>query len=59
MAMTPSEHEQYNAWFFPGTRQLCDRCREPTGRCEDDSILDSDGFPLCENCAEDEKVEEQ
>ncbi len=38
---------------YPGTRQLCVTCDEPTGRCEDDSIYaDEDGEvgPLCEAC---------
>jgi len=59
MPMTPSEHEKYNARHYPGTRQLCDRCGEPTGRCEEDAILDSDGNPLCEDCVEDERPKKQ
>lgn len=52
-AMTQSEHESWNARVFPGTRQLCEECGEPTGRCEDDSLYaDEDGEigPLCEEC---------
>jgi len=48
--MTQSEHEAWNAHNYPGTLQLCSLCDEPTGRCEDDSILTEDGEPLCENC---------
>ena len=52
-AMTHSEHEEWNARNLPGTRQLCERCGEPTGRCEDDSLYaDADGEIglLCEDC---------
>lgn len=28
------EHEQK----YPGTRQICIECDDPTGRCEDDSL---------------------
>ena len=52
-AMTRSEHEAWNARNFPGTRQLCEQCGEPTGRCEDDSLYaddDSEIGPLCEDC---------
>ena len=47
------EHEAINALEYPGTRQLCSECDEPTGRCEDDSIYaDDDGEigPLCVEC---------
>jgi hypothetical protein len=52
---TQCEHARINAREYPGTRQLCVQCDEPTGRCEDDSIYielenqDSLG-PLCEEC---------
>lgn len=52
-AMYQSEHWKWNSWNYPGTRQLCSECDEPTGRCEDDSLYaDDDGEigPLCENC---------
>jgi len=49
-ALNPSEHEAWNARHYPGTRQLCCQCDEPTGRCEDDSIYRGDIGPLCENC---------
>ena len=56
--MLPSEHIAWNAQHYPGTRQLCDRCGDPTGRCEDDSLFvyDETGDvregPLCETCWE-------
>lgn len=53
-AMTPSEHEQWNDLHYPGTRQLCCVCEEPTGRCEEDSIYVDDKGPLCELCFTDE-----
>lgn len=52
-AMSQDAHEAWNAKNYPGTRQLCSECGEPTGRCEEDSIyLDDDGEigPLCEEC---------
>lgn len=50
-AMTPSQHEDWNSNNYPGTRQLCCKCEETTGRCEEDSIyLDDDTGPLCEEC---------
>lgn len=49
-AMTQSEHEAWNAENYPGTRQLCSECEQPTGRCEDDSIYVDDVGPLCEAC---------
>lgn len=36
--MTQDEHEKWNSHNYPGTRQLCYLCDEPTGRCEDDSL---------------------
>ncbi len=50
--MTQSAHEAWNAGEYPGTRQLCSQCDEPTGRCEDDTIWSKDDEPLCPECAE-------
>ncbi len=50
-AMTQSDHEAWNARNFPGTRQLCEQCGEPTDRCEEDAIYtDSGEGPLCVEC---------
>lgn len=49
-AMSQSEHERWNASNYPGTRQLCTQCDEPTERCEEDSIYDGDLGPLCMDC---------
>ena len=52
-AMKQSDHEAWNARNFPGTRQLCEECGVPTGRCEDDSLYgdeDHEIGPLCEDC---------
>jgi len=57
-AMYQSEHENWNAYNFPGTRQLCEFCGEPTGRCEDDSLYVNDDGPLCVSCWEEEQEEE-
>ena len=56
MAMYPFQHEAYNATHWPGTRQLCELCGEPTGRCEDDSIFIGEKV-ACEDCAERGEVE--
>lgn len=45
------EHEAINAREYPGTRQLCATCDEPTERCEEDGIYTEDGEgPLCVDC---------
>jgi len=49
-AMHQDEHEAWNAFNYPGTRQLCCNCDAPTGRCEEDSLCDEDGGFLCEEC---------
>ncbi len=59
-ALTQSEHEAWNSSNFPGSRQLCCCCDEPTGFCEEDSlylepITGSEGSslgPLCDACYE-------
>lgn len=50
-AMHQSEHEAWNVSHYPGTRQLCSNCDSPTGRCEEDTIFDDDGNPICEECS--------
>lgn len=47
----PGGYEAWNARNYPGTRQLCDYCGEPTGRCEEDAIYVGDDGPLCFDCA--------
>lgn len=50
-ALSQSQHAAINANNYPGTRQLCCDCDEPTGRCEEDAIHLDDGYgPLCEDC---------
>ena len=50
-AIHQSVHEAWNAQHYPGTRQMCSLCNEPTGRCEADAIYLEDGSgPLCEEC---------
>ena len=51
-AMNQNDHERWNSYNYPGTRQLCSQCEEPTGRCEEDSMYSEDGEqgPLCEEC---------
>lgn len=50
-AINQLQHEAWNSAHYPGTRQICEECGEPTGRCEDDSIYLDDRGPLCETCA--------
>lgn len=49
-AMDQGDHESWNAKNYPGTRQMCGICDEPTGHCEDDSTFDAEGRPLCDDC---------
>ena len=48
-ALHQQEHEAWNATRYPGTRQLCVNCGEPTGRCEEDALT-GDAGPLCDVC---------
>ena len=49
--MDQIEHQRWNANHYPGTRQLCDLCGEPTGRCEEDTLWDqAEEHKLCEFC---------
>ena len=49
-AMHQNAHKYWNASHYPGTRQLCMQCDEPTGRCEEDSLTIEESGPLCESC---------
>jgi MinD superfamily P-loop ATPase len=50
-ARTQDEHRAINAREYPGTRQLCEACGEPTERCEEDAIyLDDGSGPFCVSC---------
>ncbi len=50
-AMDQGEHERWNASHYPGTRQMCICCEQPTGRCEEDTLANEQGIgPLCEEC---------
>lgn len=49
--MDQGEHERWNAYNYPGTRQLCCQCDQQTDRCEEDAIYTEDGIgPLCLDC---------
>jgi len=54
-------HARINASNYPGTRQLCCECDQPTERCEDDSIFVGDTGPLCADCGNmlDQQIEGQ
>lgn len=58
-AMYPDDHERWNASHYPGTRQLCERCEQPTGRCEEDAIRSEDGAILCEECNSEKESNEE
>lgn len=46
-------HEEWNKSNYPGTRQLCIECGEPTEKCEEDSIYTEEGKgPFCLKCYE-------
>ena len=48
------EHEKWNSYNYPGTRQMCVTCSDPTDRCEEDSIYCEDNSgPYCEKCYKD------
>jgi formylmethanofuran dehydrogenase subunit E len=52
-ALNQDQHEAINAREYPGTRQICALCGEPTGRCEEDSLYRYDEEkPVCEACYE-------
>jgi len=58
-ALYQEEHQKWNEANYPGTRQLCSLCDEPTGRCEEDSMYLSDGGgPVCEQCYESDCMRE-
>ena len=48
--MTQAEHRAWNAHNSPGTLQMCTRCGEPTGRCEEDTMWSDMGEALCSDC---------
>ncbi|MFA5166750.1 MAG: hypothetical protein WC449_05695 [Candidatus Paceibacterota bacterium] len=50
-ALTQSEHEAWNSSNYPGTRQMCCMCGEPTELCEEDGIFDDNGESYCLDCA--------
>ena len=50
-ALSQDEHERWNANHYPGTRQICPRCDQPTGRCEEDSHEGN----LCDDCDREKK----
>lgn len=55
--LTHGEHERWNAANYPGTRQLCECCGDPTERCEDDSLYVGDVGPVCQSCADAQEAE--
>jgi hypothetical protein len=49
-AMSQTEHEKWNVHNYPGTRQICTECGEPTTFCEEDGLFDEEGNPYCGEC---------
>ena len=49
-AMSQQAHKDWNSYNKPGTLQLCAVCQQPTGRCEEDELVDTLGQPVCEEC---------
>lgn len=46
-----SDHENWNSTHYPGTRQMCCLCDQPTGRCEEDAMrVESIDGSLCVEC---------
>lgn len=49
-ALDQSQHEQWNSFNYPGTRQVCCVCDALTGNCEEDAYSIGDEGPFCEDC---------
>jgi len=46
-----SQHRAINAHYWPGTREICAECGEPTGSGGgDESRYNEDGEPVCGDC---------
>lgn len=48
-ALSQTEHAKWNANNYPGTRQICTNCGEPTELCEEDGFFNDKGEPFCDN----------
>lgn len=55
-AISQSDHEEWNSSNYPGTREICSKCDNPTGNCEEDNITDEEGLPYCLECAIQENI---
>lgn len=58
-ALTQDEHVKWNASNYPGTKELCSECGEPTGNCEEDNLFVSDVGPLCQEHYDELNVSER
>ena len=57
-AMSQSEHNEWNAMHYPGTRQMCTVCDQPTERCEEDTLyVDDPNEALCKECYDEAMLE--
>jgi len=56
-ALTQSQHREWNARNYPGTRQLCDLCEQPTGRCAEDTLRTENGEIVCKGCFDEIELE--
>ena len=51
-ARSQAEHQHINADSYPGTREICINCGDPTGKAGkgDDSLYLYDEGPYCQDC---------
>ena len=51
-ARSQAEHQHINADSYPGTREICINCGDPTGKAgkDDDSLYLYDEGPYCQDC---------
>ena len=50
-AITQANHAKWNSCNYPGTIEICYKCDEPTGNCEEDNIVDEARNAYCYDCA--------
>ena len=57
MAISQTEHNEWNQNHYPGTRQMCNVCGGETGRTEETTLRNTDELTLCLDCFEKEDEE--
>ncbi len=58
-SMTQSQHERYNRKHYPGTRQMCAECDEPTGRTVEDGLTNKKGQWVCPECYKESEADDE